>query len=156
MTANRLEGLKKVVEKLENMARLSPEMAGQALYAWSQGVILLARQRAPYEEGHLERSGYAAEPDMSSAVPSVTVGFGGKAEEYAAIQHDDTSLNHPGQRAIALGVTKVGQALFLNSAIDDQLPKLTDTLSRYIRTFAETGRISKARKRVPTSPWEEG
>jgi hypothetical protein len=147
-------------KKLEYALRRFPKDAAQAVargeYLAAQLIMQDARRRAPKEDGWLEGSGYATRPDFSKQSVAVEMGFGGPSEDYVVRQHEDTSLNHPGEKAIKKGVTKVGQAKFFSNALAAMDGVARDVIADFARRFIETGRIpSWPKKIVPETPEEE-
>ena len=58
-------------------------------------------------------------PERVGDTVAVEIGFGGPAEAYAVVQHEDLSYRHP-----------VGQAKFLETAMDDRAAEARDTMAR--------------------------
>ena len=96
--------------------------AEAALYQEAELIMTEAKKRTPVDVGTLRDSGHVQPPERDGQGVSVTMGFGGAAEDYAIVQHFDLSLKHT-----------VGQALFLSSPIQEVAPQLAERIARRIK-----------------------
>lgn len=151
----RLVGGKQIISKLRKTRDDSPEAAGNALLAAGFGIMQLAKELAPYEEGDLENSGYVKDPTRAGTAGAVVeLGFGGRAGDYVQVQHENEAYNHPGERALALGVTKVGIAKWLEQAIAIRLHQSRRIIQDHYRHFVQTGKIrTPKRGNIPSDQW---
>ena len=87
--------------------------AGAALYARGEAIMLESADNwVPVEWGTLRDTGFVDEPIYESGYVTVRLHYGGgPAAAYAVIQHEDTTLNHPGQ----------GQAKYLEGPVLESL-----------------------------------
>lgn len=105
-----------------------PEAMGTALYEFAEGDLLpLAKERTPVDYGILRDSGLVKLPKITKDGVTVEIGFGGGAAHYALWVHEDLEAKH-----------EVGQAKFLESAINDLagsfLPTVAANLARVLGT----------------------
>lgn len=152
-TGIRIKG-KALKETLVRFQYQAPLAAANGSFDAAQQTMILAKELAPFEEGDMEMSGYVAHPTTTAAgATTVAMGFGGPSEAYVVRQHEDFSLNHPGQRAIQLGVTKVGVAGWLSEAINKTRNETKRTIQEHIAHFIKTGRLRPVKRQVPSDPW---
>lgn len=80
---------------LERHARQVPQFVGDALYAEGQEIMTDSKENyTPVDVGTLRDSGYVDDPDIRGGKVGVEIGYGGEAEDYAVVQHEDMSLHH--------------------------------------------------------------
>lgn len=75
-------------------ARKLQESAG-ALYELAQEVMADSEPLVPVDIGTLKQSGFVKKPVLTKDNASVEMGYGGQASDYALIQHEDLTFNHP-------------------------------------------------------------
>lgn len=149
------KSLNRLNKELERLALEAPNAFGAALYAMGVKLEQGAKRRTPVDTGFLRASAYTTPPmrgkitettvqigerpkkghyNTPAMVASVTVSGGtqisvevGYAAEYAVEVHEKTWVSH-----------KVGEAKFLQNAVNEIAPdfkqKLADTARRFIRT----------------------
>jgi hypothetical protein len=71
------------------------------------GVMFESQKVVPYDEGDLHDSGETDRPQYEGDRVRVVLHYGGGNVDYAVIQHEDLTLNHP----------HGGQAKFLETAL---------------------------------------
>jgi len=72
----------------------------QGLDASAVAIMGKAQEIVPLDLGPLRASGTVLPPEISGNTISVTLGFGGAAEDYAWRQHEDLTYKHaPGRQA---------------------------------------------------------
>lgn len=91
----RIVGIDELTAQLEALGPRAMQVLAAALYQESEAIMTEAKEQVPVETGTLKNSGYVEPPVVDADGVSVTMGFGGAAEAYALIQHEDLSLNHP-------------------------------------------------------------
>lgn len=70
--------------------------AGGALYRRGEAIITDSKENyVPVDQGILRDSGHVELPEYVDGGVQVALGFGGAAEAYAVVQHEDFSLQHP-------------------------------------------------------------
>lgn len=100
---------------------------GRAIYLEANRVLNESKRIVPFRDGHLKDSGEVSRPQIDRRGVEVEISYGGAATPYAAVQHWDTSLNHPnGKQALYL-LTPV------NAATDTFVRKVMETFARYIK-----------------------
>ena len=76
--------------------------AAAAAYQEATNIMAEAKPLCPVDNGFLKASGHVRMPEIDGARVTVTMGFGGVAEAYALVQHENLDFHH-----------NVGQAKFL-------------------------------------------
>lgn len=136
----KLEGEKEVIAKLKKLKKAYPEATAAALYQEGFGIGALAQDKAPLDEGLLEKSMYVAPPTLDDDEPTVEIGFG---TQYAVIQHERTDFHHP----------KKGEAKYLEKAAYERAAGMLRRLAKRIVELASKGIGVKAiPPQAPTSP----
>lgn len=133
----KMAGENAIREELERIAREAPAAMGQALYAEGFAIQALAQDKAPFDEGLLEKSAYTAPPVAGPDGPSVETGFGTR---YAVVQHERTEFKHP----------KKGEAKYLEKAANARAAGMAERLGKRARAAIESG--SGVQPLAPTSP----
>lgn len=105
-----ITGLNETLRRLAELEAQALRGAKRGLNQWSEETMTEAKERVPVEEGVLKASGFVEPPEEAGGVISQEIGFGGAASDYALVQHEDLSLNHPNG----------GQAKFLESAVNER------------------------------------
>ncbi len=92
-----LENVEAAVRGLFEMSSGVQKAAARGLYQFADGVVMTeSKERyVPWEEGILRDSGFVELPQVERDTISVLMGFGGAAQDYARVQHEDLSFNHP-------------------------------------------------------------
>lgn len=78
-----------------------------------------SKELAPVEYGVLRASGHVEGPDMTGNVITVTMAYGGAAEEYAYIVHERMDVHHP-----------VGQAKYLEQPVLEHAPNIPKRMQK--------------------------
>lgn len=117
-----LKGTAEVQAKIVEALRSMSGNAEAALYQEAEREMTEAKQRTPVDTGTLRDSGHVQQPERDSDGVSVTMGFGGAAEEYAIIVHENLEALHP-----------VGQAKFLESVLQESAPHLLERIANRIK-----------------------
>lgn len=107
------------VAKLAKASEQGLRASEAGLFAAGNVIMEEAKHRSPVDTGTLAGSGYVTLPERVGDTVAVEIGFGGPAEAYAVVQHEDLSYRHP-----------VGQAKFLETAMDDRAAEARDTMAR--------------------------
>lgn len=94
MTPSRIEGADKLRAKLKAAGPLAGKAMAAAGVEEMDQVIGEAKRRAPVDTGTLRASGTVLPPKITMHGAEIVAGFGGAAEDYAIIQHEDLTLNH--------------------------------------------------------------
>ena len=85
--------------ELKQYFKEAPEKALQAskaaLYAEAEGIMTQSKEIVPIDTTTLRQSGTVLLPEVQDGKVSVTMGYGGNAEDYALKQHEDLTLFHP-------------------------------------------------------------
>jgi hypothetical protein len=107
---------------------LGPQLLGYAaaaLFEEAELIMADSKDRVPVDEGILKSSGHVTEPERHGDELRVTLAYGGPAEAYAIVQHENLDYHHT-----------VGGPKFLELAILDAEPKLADRVAAAIRAKA--------------------
>lgn len=100
----------------------------------AERIMTLAKKRTPVDLGNLKNSGHVQPPQRIGTALEIVFGFGGPAGAgnvggetnkepvgYAVYVHEDLTARH-----------KVGQAKYLESALNDYRPKVSDIIARAV------------------------
>lgn len=126
-----LRGAREFERRLRRLAEAGPlaREAAKALYTEAELVMTEAKTRTPVRTGALRASGLVEPPSVQSGQVEVRFGFGGPAAPYAVVQHERLDYRHP-----------VGQAKFLESALQEALPRIQRASGRVV-----SSRIARTR-----------
>jgi hypothetical protein len=111
-----------VRSELLRLARDFKKSAERSLYKFAQIEMREMKKRVPVDTGTLRDSGTVDEPKWSGNNLSVDLGFGGAAEDYAIVVHEDLEAFHP-----------VGQAKYVESVLNESAPYLASRLAADIK-----------------------
>lgn len=107
--------------KLRRIAKDFPSVVERALYQEAQIEMTESKRRVPVDTGVLRASGHVQEPVRKGTNISVTLAYGGAAESYAVIVHEDLEALHPH-----------GQAKYLESVLKESAGYMKERLARRI------------------------
>jgi len=116
-----LKGTAEVHAKIAEALRSMSGKAEAALYQEAEREMAASKLRVPVDTGTLRDSGHVQQPERDASGVSVTMGYGGAAEDYAIIQHESLELHHT-----------VGQAKFLESVLQESAPHLLERIANRI------------------------
>lgn len=153
---NGYEGVTKTAQELLSFERDMMKAAAHGAYAAANDVMELSIERAPLEDGYIEASAFAAKPEFTTNTWRVVFGYGGDAAGPYLFRQHEVEMNHPGERAIAKGVTKVGQSKFLTSAYNDKMRAILDTISGYVNLAMSGKRPGMPEGKVREMPYSGG
>lgn len=102
-------GVNEVVAKLRQIASRFPDRVAAALYQEAQIEMTESKRRVPVDQGVLRASGFVSPPERRGRTITVTLSYGGAADHYAIIQHENLDFHHPNG----------GQAKFLESVLNE-------------------------------------
>ena len=138
-----LEGAE-VLEKIIRRAAGDPESKralGQAMYGFATGILNESKKLVPVDTGALRNSGRVEDDKISGDVIEVAISYGGAAGQYAAIVHDDMTMDHSPSKLTA--VTKRprrGQAKYLEIPVMAAAPKFVRSIAtRYVNYYRRGG-----------------
>lgn len=90
------------MDRLQAALKASPAIAlaavGGSLYREGQRIMADSEREVPVDLGALKNSGTVFEPVVDAMSVSVTLGYGGAAEAYAVIQHENVHFRHHGNQ----------------------------------------------------------
>jgi hypothetical protein len=118
-----------VAAQLRRHLEAARKAAERALYEGGSIIMTEAKKRAPLDVGTLRNSGYVTLPKREGDEVFVEVGFGGAAKAYAVKQHEELSYHH-----------EVGEAKYLENAINAKEQEIRDRIARLADRALETGR----------------
>jgi hypothetical protein len=116
-----LKGGKAMAAKGRAIAKKVPDNAARALYQEAQIEMTEAKARTPVDTGVLRASGHVGFPERKGRLLFVSMSFGGAAETYAVIVHEDLEAFH-----------KIGQAKFLESVLNESMPYMAARIAKRI------------------------
>lgn len=108
-----------MVSKLKAIQSKFPDRVAAALYQEAQIELTESKRRVPVDTGTLRASGQVSRPERRGSKVTVTISFGGAADRYALIVHEDLEAFH-----------KVGQAKYLESVLNESAPYMAERLAR--------------------------
>ena len=97
-----LTGVDGLHAKLQALGREGVQKVAAAMYQEAEAIMTAAKDQTPVETGVLRDSGHVDLPVIEPGSVTVTMGFGGAAEDYALVQHERMDFKH-----------KVGNAKYL-------------------------------------------
>lgn len=121
MITFKMEGVEQMRQNILKVAAKFPDMVAKALYIEGQIEMTESKRRTPVATGVLRASGFVNNPVRSGRNISVTLGFGGAAEKYAVIVHEDLDAFHP-----------VGQAKYLESVLNESRDHMAARLAKRV------------------------
>lgn len=101
-------GANEMVERLKDIAKKFPDRVAAAIYQEAQIEMTESKRRVPIDTGVLRASGFVAPPERNGNHISVTLSYGGAADHYAIVQHENLEFHH-----------KHGQAKYLESVLNE-------------------------------------
>jgi hypothetical protein len=116
-----VEGMDRVIARLERLAQRFPDEVGNALRAEAEIEMTEAKKRTPVKTGALRGSGHVTGPERSWRDIAVVLSFGGPAAPYAVRVHEDLTAFH-----------RVGQAKFLESVLRESEPYMAARVAHRI------------------------
>ena len=117
-----LTGVGAMAAKIRRVEAGFRNEVARALYREAQIEMTESKRRVPVEYGILRASGHVQEPVWSGKSISVTLAYGGEAEAYAVIVHEDLEALHP----------RGGQAKYLESVLKESQPHMKARVARRI------------------------
>lgn len=111
-----------VISNMRRIAVRYPDVVEAALYQEAQIEMTKSKRRVPVEHGVLRASGFVTKPERRGRNISVTLSYGGAAEDYAIPQHERLDFNHP----------RGGQAKYLESVLNESRPYMAVRLAARI------------------------
>ena len=114
---------------------------GQAMYGFATKVLNESKKLVPVDTANLRNSGIVSSQRIDGDVVEVEITYGGSSAPYAAIVHEDMTMDHSPSKLTA--VTKKprrGQAKFLEIPVMAQAPSFARSIAaRYARYFRRGG-----------------
>lgn len=89
-----LKGQEEVARAIRLLGKKAPKAIGAALWNEARSIINASQKIVPFKEGILSESGTYKRPEYTDDGASVTLGYGGAASDYAAVQHEELSYYH--------------------------------------------------------------
>jgi len=122
----RITGLENVIRNTTILEKDIKRTIGMALFEGSEKVMgeIKSIPIVPVDTGVLRNTGLVEPPEPTLDGVSVTLGFGGPAAIYAAVQHERLDYHHP-----------VGQAKYLEQPVRDNLRNFTARTIRALRAL---------------------
>jgi len=119
-----LKGIGDVNKALKSYAKKYPAATANAIYAESLEIEREATRRAPVEFARLRASAYTVPPTEKNI--TTETGFG---TEYAAIQHEELTFQHP----------RGGEAKYLENAVNMRSAGMIQRLVEKIKSLVAKG-----------------
>ena len=105
----------------DKQPKLVQKAVGKAAYREGVTIMAEAKTLCPVDNGFLKASGHVRKPEYDGPRVSVTIGFGGVAEAYAVVQHENLEFHHT-----------VGQAKYLEQPFAEAKDGMTARLAEAI------------------------
>lgn len=115
----KLDGVAAMQAKIRAFAKRMPDKAAVALFRESEIEMTEAKRRTPVDTGTLRASGFVYPPERNGNRISVLLSFGGAAETYAIIVHEDLEAHH-----------RIGQAKYLESVLSESAGHMLTRIGR--------------------------
>lgn len=119
------DGLDEFERKLTKLAVGAGAVMGPLLFMEGQKVIAKSVPQTPFRDGFLRGSATVGQPRVSGSGAEVDVGFGGAAEAYAVVQHENQNFAHP-----------IGKAKFLEDPLNEHMGEFARNLGDGIMAWA--------------------
>lgn len=119
---SKMSGVAEMMAKLRAFAKKFPDDVEKALYREAQIEMTESKRRVPVDTGVLRASGHVQDPVRKGQNISVTLAYGGAAETYAIIVHEDLEAHH-----------RVGQAKYLESVLKESAPYMAQRVAARIK-----------------------
>jgi hypothetical protein len=124
-----IKNIPKVIGNIKKLEKGVPLQVAAALYQEALLIQKVSMKRTPVDVrkggsggGTLRNSHETSAPYWKGKFLNVDISVGGPAATYAVVQHEDMTFKH-----------KVGQAKFLESAINEAEPQLMARLAKRIK-----------------------
>lgn len=117
-----LKGTAAMAQNLRRLAAKFPTEVEKALYQEAQIEMTESKRRVPVDTGTLRASGFVMEPVRQGRNISVTLAYGGQAEGYAVIVHEDLGAFH-----------RNGSAKYLESVLKESAPHMRERIARRVK-----------------------
>lgn len=115
-----------VIKKIKQVIEKFPDRVGAGLYQEAQIEMTEAKRRTPVDitpnaphPGQLRASGHIERPERQGRSISVTLSFGGAADDYAVHVHENPDAFHP-----------IGQWKYLESVLNESRSHMAARLAR--------------------------
>lgn len=122
-----LEGGERLARIFDRATDAHRKTLGKAMKLEASRILNESKRIVPFRDGILKDSGMVEGPKVDATGVEVQITYGGAAKAYAAVQHWDTSLNHPNGK----------QALYLltpiEAAKDEFVRKVMESMARYLK-----------------------
>ena len=90
-----VRGTDALMTALQRLGDQAPAAAARALFEEAEAIMGDSKEHyVPVDVGTLKASGHVQLPVVSGNDVSVTLGFGGAAEDYAIVQHERLDYHH--------------------------------------------------------------
>lgn len=127
-------GIEELLGALRRMEKDTVGVVGRALYEEALDVAQKADLLVPYDTGNLARSQIVHHPKQAGNNVHVDITYGGVAEPYALVQHENLDFFHPSR---ASGLPPNGrQAKYLEEPAREAMIGLTYRLGIRIEAIA--------------------
>ena len=123
--ASGLVGARELAALLRRQPRLAERGLAFGLRAEGESIMGVSkRERVPVDTGALRASGYVEAPITVGSDVIVVLGFGGSAEPYALVQHEEESYRHT-----------VGEHHYLSKPVNEAAAGFERRLAAHVARF---------------------
>lgn len=131
--------LEKIIQRAAGDAEAKKAL-GQAMFGFATKVLNESKKIVPIDTGSLRNSGRVSGEKISADVVEVEISYGGAGAEYAAIVHEDMTMDHSPSKLTA--VTKRprrGQAKYLETPVRAAAPNFTRSVAIRFANYYRRG-----------------
>lgn len=126
MSIIRMEGVGEVMKNIVLAGDMGVKAAERGVEVFSFHVLSKSQKIVPFDRGDLQK--HVINEPISQGVKVI-----GYDLPYAARQHEDTTLMHPGPRSHNPGRGSQGQAKYLEQPLNEEAPKMVGFVSDELR-----------------------
>lgn len=117
----KMSGASEMIRTLKRIADRFPDRVGRAIYQEAQIEMTESKRRVPVDTGVLRASGMVSLPEREGRNISVTLSYGGAAEDYAIPVHENLEAHHTN-----------GQAKYLESVLNESRQHMAERIGRRV------------------------
>jgi hypothetical protein len=122
-----MQGMDRLSRVFDRGSDAHRKVLGKSMKLEAERILNESKRIVPFRDGILKDSGAVEGPKIDSSGVEVEITYGGAAQAYAAVQHWDTSLNHPNGK----------QALYLQTPVlaarDTFVRSVMESMARYLK-----------------------
>jgi hypothetical protein len=143
-----IKGHDQIIARLRRLPKQFLDATAVGEFNAAQEIMTLAKSRAPYEFGALEKAAFVQPANYTTNAAMVEMGFHGVP--YIEAQHEVLDYSHPGKESRTNNRARAarGQPKFLESAINDLAKRAQQVISASVAYFLKTGKLPRPQGRI--------